>query len=118
MSDQQTNRRLPQEVLGLLSTVLLMPATAVILVLSAMLLPPISSLRGVDSARLFWIGLTAGIIGIVFLFFARLPLYRRRRFWTFGPRELDSFHRRLYWLAYLIVLVSIGLLVVVWFKWG
>lgn len=118
MSDKRSNRHLPQEVLGLLGTVLLMPAIAVILVLSATLLPPITSLRCVDSTRLFWIGLTAGIIGIVLLFFARLPLYRQKRFWTLGPRELDTFHRRLYWLAYLVVLVSIGSLVVVWSNWG
>ena len=117
MSDKHS-RQLPQEVLGLLSTVLLMPATAVILVLSAMLLPSITSLRGVGTTRLFWLGLTAGMIGIVLLFFARLPLYRQRRFWTFGPRELDNCHRRLYWLAYVVVLVSIGLLGIVWFRLG
>lgn len=35
-------------------------------------------------------------IGIVLLFVSKLPLYRQRRFFTFGPSLLDERHRRLY----------------------
>ena len=53
-----------------------------------------------------------GGVGTVLLFFARLPLYRQRRFLVFGPRELDKRHRRLYWWAYRFIAASIVLLVV------
>src|SRR5688572_15029417 len=57
--------------------------------------------RGDDT--LLWIAAVLGFIGVVLLFFARLPLYRQRRFFTFGPRALDSRHRRLYAWAYFFV---------------
>jgi len=113
MSKRRSDWHLPEEVLGLLSTLFLVPAIAVI---AGLLLPAITTLRSVDVTRLFSVGLAAGAAGAVLLFFARLPLYRQRRFWTFGPRELDRFHRRLYWLAYFVVLASISLLGIVWFR--
>jgi hypothetical protein len=116
MSKKRSDWNLPEEVLGLLSTLFIMPAIAVIAILAASLLPTITSLHRVDVTSLFWFGLVAGVFGIILLFFARLPLYRQRRFFAFGPRELDRFHRRLYWLSYLVVLVSVGLFVIVWFR--
>ena len=116
MSKKRSDWHLPEEVLGFLSTVFWMPAIAAVAVLTAMLLPTIASLRGTDITGLFLVGLAAGVIGITLLFFARLPLYRQRWFWTFGPRELDCFHRRLYWLAYLFVVGSIFFLVTVWLR--
>ena len=113
MSKKRSDWYLPEEVLGLLSTIFFVPAIAV---LAALLLPAITFLHVADVTRLFSLGLRAGISGIALLFFARLPLYRQRRFWTFGPRELDRFHRRLYWLAYLFVIASILFLVIVWFR--
>jgi hypothetical protein len=115
MSNKRSDWHLPEEVIGFLSSVFFMPVSAVIALLAATLLPSITSLRGMVLTRLFWIGLAAGIVGTVLLFLARIPRYRQRRFLTFGPRELDRLHRRLYWLAYLVVFVSIGLFVVVWF---
>jgi hypothetical protein len=115
MSKKRSDWYLPEEVLGFLASIFLMPAIGVIAGLTAMLLLSATSLRNMDVARLFWAGLGTGIFGVVLLFLARLPLYRQRRFWTFGPRELDRSHRRLYWLAYLFVLASIGLLAVIWF---
>ena len=116
MSKKRSDWHLPEEVLGFLSSVFLMPGIAAIGVLTAMLLPFIASLRGMDITRLFSVGLGAGVFGVLMLFLARLPLYRQRRFWTLGPRELDRFHRRLYWLAYLLVGTSIVFLVDVWFR--
>lgn len=52
--------------------------------------------------------LSAGI-GIVLLFLARLPLYRQRRFFAFGPKLLDESHRRLYRWAYRFICLG-GLL--------
>jgi hypothetical protein len=113
MSKKRSDWYLPEEVLGLLSTLFLLPAIAI---LASRLLPSITTLQRIDVTSLFGAGLAAGVLGVILLFFARLPFYRQRRFWVFGPRELDRFHRRLYWLAYLIVLTSIGLFVIVWFR--
>ena len=40
------------------------------------------------------------LTGVLLLFFARLPLYRQRRWFTFGPRHLTGIHRRIYFVAY------------------
>jgi hypothetical protein len=115
MNQNRSDRQIPEEVLGFLGTLFLMPVVSFSfcsLLLSA------TSLYNVDLTKLFLAGLGAGLSGIVLLFFARLPLYRQRRFLTYGPRSLDKLHRRLYWLAYLTVLASIGLMAVVWFRLG
>ena len=93
----------------------MLPSQIVILILSSYIVfPLINELKSGDAVRLYSAGLGCGVIGIVLLFFARLPLYRQRRFWTVGPRELDRFHRKLYKLAYVFVVLSILLLLVVW----
>ena len=116
MSKKQSDRHLPEEVLGFLSTIFLMPAIGAIAMLTAMLLPSVTTLQRVDVTRLFSVGLAVGAVGAVLLLFARLPLYRQRRFFTFGPRGLDRLHRRLYWLAYLFVVCSIVVLGIVWLR--
>jgi hypothetical protein len=68
--------------------------------------------RSVGDTSPFWAAIGLGGIGTVLLFFARLPLYRQRRFLVLGPRELDDRHRRLYWWAYRFIATSIVLLVV------
>ncbi|MDD5138657.1 MAG: hypothetical protein PHY43_00170 [Verrucomicrobiales bacterium] len=80
------------------------------------LLPSLNSLKSRDLADLFYTALGTGCLGSVLLFFARLPLYRQRQFWTFGPRELPSFNRKLYWLAYLFVVASVLLFSIVWLR--
>ena len=47
-----------------------------------------------------WMALTLAVIGVVLLFIARLPLYRHRRFFTFGPKGLPEGHRKVYRIAY------------------
>ncbi len=83
---------------------------AVIGILAAMLLPALYHLKHADAWGLFGAGLVVGVVGLVFLFLARLPLYRQRQFFAVGPRLLDTTHRRLYWLAYGLVAVSVFLL--------
>jgi hypothetical protein len=114
MGRKRSDGYLPEEVLGFLSSIFFMPAIAATSVLATILLPSVALLRGGVITRLYWIGLAAGIFGAVLLFLARLPLCRQRRFWAFGPQELARFHRRMYWLAYLVVRVSVGLLVCDW----
>ena len=65
-----------------------------------MLLPFLSYLRQQGSVGVFAVAITLGAIGILLLFLARLPLYRRGQFLTFGQSQLDAPHRKLYWWAY------------------
>jgi hypothetical protein len=89
---------------------------ALLAVVSGGILPLIAKLRSGNVLEIFYTGLGLAGVGTILLFLARLPLYRQRRFWTVGPRELDPSHRRLYWLAYAFVLASIALLAIVWFR--
>jgi hypothetical protein len=66
--------------------------------------------------RLFHLALWLGGVGSVLLFFARLPLYRQRRFFTLGPKSLTGVRRRLYYAAYWLILPSIALLVLLLFN--
>ena len=113
MSKKLSDCGLPEEVLGLLGTLCFVPGIAV---MAGLLLPSVTTLTGSDAFRVFFWGLISGAFGIGVLFLARWPLYRQRRFWTFGPRELDRTHRRLYWVAHVLILVSIALLLVVWLR--
>jgi len=92
----------------------LLLAPFILLILSWPFLRLAWELKRAEVLHLYYTALGCGVVGIVLLFFARLPLYRRRRFWTVGPRELDRFHRKLYKLAYVFVVLSILLLLVVW----
>jgi hypothetical protein len=90
-------------------------------VLAALLLPSVGRLKeGVslqaDVVAFYCAGLAAAVVGVFLLFLAKLPLYRQRMFWTFGPGALDRTHRRVYWLAYLLFVASVVLLGVVWLK--
>jgi len=75
----------------------------------------LSALYYADRLNQLPIGVIGIAIGTVLLFLARLPLYRQRRFLTFGPKELDERHRRVYWWAYRFIGASVLLLVVLLF---
>ena len=66
--------------------------------------------RNSGDTTLLWTAIALGAIGTVLLFFAKLPLYRERRYLQIGPRGLAHGHRRLYWWAWFFVAVSIILL--------
>ncbi|MBI5687648.1 MAG: hypothetical protein HZC54_21465 [Verrucomicrobia bacterium] len=59
----------------------------------------------------FLAAVAAGVAGVATLFYARLPLYRRGQFFSFGPRLLDARHRKLYWRAYGLIAVSVVVMV-------
>jgi hypothetical protein len=90
------------------------PIIAIIAMLASAFLPLVAHLKNADMRALYGFGLGAGVMGVVLLFVARLPLYKRRRFWTIGPKQLDRNHRRIYWLAYILVLTSLLLVGMVW----
>jgi hypothetical protein len=109
MSKKSSDWYIPPDWFLLFSCWLILPAIPILFLV-------LSSLKTADALNLFYSGLGIGGLGVVFLFFARLPLYRQHRFLVFGPRELPAFHRKLYWLAYLFVVTSVLLLAVVWSK--
>ena len=84
--------------------------------MAGVLLPLLDKLKTASDVDLYLSGLGAGCLGIALLFFARSPLYRQHRFFTFGPKALPVFHRRLYWLAYVMVVLTVFLFGVVWLK--
>jgi hypothetical protein len=83
---------------------------------TCLLLPIVVRLKTASIVTLFCTALGSGIVGIVSLLIARLPLYRQRRFWTFGPGALDQRHRRFYWLGYALFVVSVLLFGIVWLR--
>ena len=105
---------IPPDWAAILSFHLVIP---VIALTAAMLFPLIGWMkcRG-EVAVVYCSALALGCVGITLLFFARLPLYRQRRFRTFGPRELDRVHRRLYWLAYVFIAACVLMLTALLFK--
>ena len=79
--------------------------------LCAWFLPLLSKFKRTGDLTFVWFALALATIGTVLLFAARLPLYRQRRFFVFGSRQLDEKHRRLYRWAYKFIGASVGLLV-------
>jgi uncharacterized membrane protein YidH (DUF202 family) len=69
------------------------------LIVAICFLPTIQRARHGDPT-LFLMALALAVIGIILLFLARLPLYRQRRFFTFGPKTLPTRNKRMYWVAY------------------
>lgn len=113
MSKRDSNWYVPADWLWHWSMLLTIPCTAI---LAGMLLPIVVQLKETYVGLLYGVGLVTGIAGISLLFFARLPLYRERRCWQFGSQHLDRKHRRLYWLAYGFVAISLLVLCVVWLR--
>jgi len=97
----------PADLPGLLS--MLAMATLPLIVAGYLLTPLFGAISG-DPIGLWMATVLAGV-GIVLLFYARLPFYRQRRFFTLGPGPLDAQHRRIYRWAYLFIGASVPLLV-------
>lgn len=58
----------------------------------------------------YGIGLVLAAVGIALIFYAKLPLYRQRRFLTFGSRALPEGRRPFYRWGYRCVLFAVALL--------
>ena len=57
-------------------------------------------LRGAPWIWCYALGLFVAALGIALLFYAKLPLYRERRFFTFGSRALLKSSRSFYHCGY------------------
>jgi len=95
-NDRQPGSQVPPDMLAMLGMTIV-PLIAALL--TGMLLDPLFQAWSGDPTMLYLAVVLAGI-GIVLLFFARLPLYRQRRFFSIGSGALDPKHRRLYRWAY------------------
>ena|SRR5665213_2724164 len=95
----------PPEVIGSLLPLII----GIVLSVFGFLTTSLLNARAGDPTML-WLAVVVGIIGIALLFVARLPLYRQRRFFTFGPGALDTRHRKFYRWAYLFIGASVVLL--------
>jgi hypothetical protein len=72
----------------------------------------VSWAKSLGDSSLFRVALWLGAFGSATLFLARWPLYRKRRFFTLGPRALSGWHRKLYYVAYALIIPSVALLVI------
>jgi archaellum biogenesis protein FlaJ (TadC family) len=113
MSKKSSDWYVPPDIVFLFSIYIALPIVAAI---SGVLFPILTRFKTGDLLGVFYLALALGAVGTVLLFFARLPLYRKRQFLSFGPRQLTGIHRKLYWVAYLFVAVSILLLVLIWLR--
>lgn len=59
---------------------------------------------------LLWVALAIGVVGVILLFLARLPLYREKKFLTIGPKALPPGRRKLYWISYGFIGTSIAIM--------
>jgi hypothetical protein len=113
MNKKSSDWYVPPDIAFLFSIYFILP---IIVITTGLGLPLLARFKSGDLVGVFYSALAVGAVGTVLLFFARLPLYRKRQFLTFGPSQLSGVHRRLYWLAYLFVAVSILLLVLIWLR--
>jgi hypothetical protein len=113
MSKKASRRNFPEDLAALLSFDLILP---IIAIGAGCLLSFFSFLKNENAIILFYAALGIGSVGILLLCFARLPLCQQHRFWTFGPYELPSFNRKLYWLAYLFVATNVLLCLIIWLR--
>jgi len=107
MKDTRMRSQFPQDLAALLS---LYWITIPVVMVASWLSSMIFNAGRTGDTTLLWIAIGFGAAGVVILFFARLPLYRRRKWLQIGPRGLDEAHRRLYRLAWIFILLSIGIL--------
>lgn len=94
--DQKSDWYIPPDWLFHIGCLLMLPLDFVLVLLGLSVLARAS--RG--DLTLFILSLALSCTGVVLLFFARLPLYRQRIFFTIGPAALPQTHKRIYRLAW------------------
>jgi len=83
---------------------------AVIALLASRLLTFFTRLSGAPWIWCYGIGLAVAAVGVSLIFYAKLPLYRQRRFFTFGSSPLPESRRAFYRWGYRCAFFAIALL--------
>jgi hypothetical protein len=83
---------------------------AVVAILASQVLDFFTQLSGTPWIWCYGIGLVVAAVGASLIFYAKLPLYRQRRFLTFGSRALPESSRPFYRWGYRCVLFAVALL--------
>ena len=87
-----------------------MPLMAIISILGAQLFFFFSQLTGTRWISCYFAALTIAALGIALLVYAKLPLYRQGRFFTFGSRALPESRRAFYRWGYRCAGLAVALL--------
>jgi len=88
----------------LVAILLVLPAVAI---LSSKTLPLLYATGHGQLIAPFWIALAIAMLGVVLLFWAKLPLYRQRRLFSFGSRSLPAKSIPIYRAAYALLMPSV-----------
>jgi hypothetical protein len=83
---------------------------AAFVILASQVLDFLARLSGIPWIWCYSVGLAVAAVGVSLIFYAKLPLYRQRRFFTFGSRALPESKRPFYRWGYRCVLFAIALL--------
>ena len=83
---------------------------AVVGILTSQLLFFFSQLTGTRWIWCYGIGSVIAALGVALIFYAKLPLYRQRRLFTFGSRALLESRRLFYRWGYRCVTLAVALL--------
>ena len=79
-------------------------------VVAAWLFSFFTRLTGTPWVWCYGIGLFLACVGVALIFYSKLPLYRQRRFFTFGSAALPEARRSAYRWGYRCVLFAVALL--------
>jgi hypothetical protein len=77
---------------------------------SSQVLTFFTRLSGTPWIWCYYVGLIIAAVGVALVFYAKLPLYRQRRFFTFGSRALPESRRSFYRWGYRCVTFIVALL--------
>lgn len=106
MNDRKSYWRIPRDWMVLLPICF---GPVIIGMILAIFLPVLSGARQGDPA-LVLTAVASALVGIVLLLVAKLPLYRQGMLFTLGAKALPSWRRMLYAVAYVLLGLSAGLL--------
>ena len=90
----------------------LLAVSGIPIICAALLASWLFSLHGGEWIAVYGCALLTAISGAVCLFRAKLPLYRQRRFFTFGSRHLPQASRRIYSIGKRLSIAGISVAVV------
>jgi hypothetical protein len=83
---------------------------AISALVASQLLSFFTRLTGTPWIWCYGVGLFVATVGVALIFYSKLPLYRQRRFFTFGSAALPESRRSFYRWGYRCVIFAVALL--------